>query len=59
MKTRLIIDENTVYEVDEECLSRRRSEEKESCKEYNIVFDEENNRRHINNRNRNKYNNRF
>ncbi len=30
MKTRLVIDDNTVYEIDEECLNRMKSKQNDS-----------------------------
>lgn len=35
MKTRLVIDDNTVYEVDEECLSRMQTAKNVSNKNHN------------------------
>lgn len=57
MKTRLVIDENTVYEVDEDCLSRRQSEGKTVCRECSEKDSKLNNRNSMNNRNRSNYNN--
>lgn len=34
MKTRLIIDDNTVYEIDEECLGRMNKENRCRCDNY-------------------------
>lgn len=56
MKTRLVIDENTVYEIDEDCLSKRRSEERMNC---NNMDDKQNNSCNMNSRNRSNYSNRL
>ena len=54
MKTRLVIDDNTVYEIDEDCLDRKKKDKNSCCKDNS---EPANNRYNNCNRNYGKYGN--